>query len=61
MELISKFIVRRLPNVNKDDHNFHNKETILAKCLIVEVTLLVTSNIQLHPKGVILYQCRLTL
>lgn len=43
MELISKFIVRRLPNVNKDDHNVHNKETILAKCLIVEVTLLVTS------------------
>lgn len=43
MELISKFIVRRLPNVNKDDHNVYNKETILAKCLIVEVTLLVTS------------------
>ena len=43
MELISKFIVRRLRNVNKDDHNFHNKETILAKCLIVEVTFLVTS------------------
>lgn len=43
MELISKFIVRRLPNVNKDDHNVHNKETIPAKCLIVEVTLLVTS------------------
>ena len=43
MELISKFIVRRLPNVNKGDHNIHNDETILAKCLIVEVTFLVIS------------------